>query len=78
MSSRLIRDPMEAFKYARDMREAREGWLIDQAFADILAGKFESEAVHEAMKLGHHEDYTKLKETYDAAALAARHSGGTL
>lgn len=64
-------DDIDAFK---DQRQRIED-VIDEAFTDILAGKFESAAVHRALTMGHHPRYTKLKETYDVAVLAARHSG---
>lgn len=66
---------IEEFKIWRDSVEQDEGWLIDAAFRDILAGKFDTEAVHLAMKLGHREEYSKLKEAHDEAIRAARHAG---
>lgn len=66
---------IEAFKYDRALREADEGWLIDAAFADILAGNFESETVQAALRLGHHEDYQRLRQARDDAVRAFRHAG---
>lgn len=64
-------DDIDAFK---DQRQRIED-VIDEAFTDILAGKFESAAVHRALTLGHHQRHPKLKETYDVAVLVTRHSG---
>lgn len=68
-------DEIDAFKQRRDRREAREGSLIDQAFRDILAGKFDTDAVKRAEQLGHHDDYPKLKRLLEWATRAARACG---
>lgn len=68
-------DEIDAFKRRRALAEARAGWLIDAAMRDILRGELDSDAVQRAMQLGHHEEYSKLKEARDVAIAAARHSG---
>lgn len=68
-------DDIDEFKIRRDIREAAEGWLINAAFRDILAGKFDTSSVHFALQLGHHEDYPKLKQAHENALRAARHMG---
>jgi hypothetical protein len=67
-------DDLDAWRERRALIEAREGWLIDSAFRDLLAGKFDTEAVREALKLGHHDEYQKLREQYELAERVARAS----
>lgn len=68
---------IEEFKIREAMREARDGSLVDQAMRDLIAGNFESDAVHAVMgrRAGSIADYVEAKRLYEAAALAARHSG---
>lgn len=73
----LYFDESEAYKARRDRDEADDGHLIDAAMRDILAGKFDTETVHLAMQLGHHDDFPKLKERHDIALRAAHAAGAT-
>lgn len=72
----LYLDESEAYKARRDRDDAHEGHMIDAAMRDILAGKFDTDAVYFAMQLGHHDDFPKFREQYDIAQLAA-HAAGT-
>lgn len=72
---RYYDDEIDEFKRRRAMDEADEGRLVDAAMRDILAGRLDSEVVHEAMKLGHHTDYRKLSQALNDAERAARHAG---
>lgn len=63
--------------YEHDSRRQREDELIDGAFQDILAGRFDSGTVREAMQLGHRPEYARLAEQRDIAARVAGHSRAT-
>jgi len=58
------------FKIRRDMQEAHDGHLIDHAMRDLLQGKFDTEAVRDAMNLKHHDEFQKLATAYDSALRA--------
>lgn len=60
-------------------RDDAERDLVDQAFRDILAAKFESDAVRAVMnrRAGDMSDYLRMKEWRAVAERAARHSGAT-
>lgn len=64
-------DDCDAYKAHRQ----EEDDLVNEAFADLLQGKFDTEAVHEAMKLGHHSEHQQLREARDTATRVARASG---
>lgn len=68
---------IDCFKRQQAYREVEDGAIVDAAMRDIIAGKFESQAVHEVMgrRAGSIADYVKVKDLYDAAAMAAIHSG---
>lgn len=66
---------IEAFKEDRASREAWDGWLIDAAMREIRAGNLDADLVHEAMKLGTHEDHPKLKQALENAHRARRACG---
>lgn len=70
-------DDCDAFEDWRAMRDAGEASLVDAAFRDIIAGKFDTDAVHAALQLGTHPDYHRLKQLLDDAERAARHAGAT-
>lgn len=74
---RYCDDEIDEFKYREALREASEGEIVDAAMRDIIAGQFESQAVHEVMgrRAGTISDYVKVKDLYEAAALAAIHCG---
>jgi hypothetical protein len=63
---------IDASLYARVRQAATEGELINAAFSDILAGRFDSYVVHEALRLGHHEQHQQLREARDTAERVAR------
>lgn len=63
-------DESNAYKERRDRDEANEGYLIDHAMRDILQGKFDTDAVREAMTLTRHSDFEKLATAYDDALRA--------
>jgi hypothetical protein len=69
----MKRDDCSAWKEERQ----RQDDLVNEAFADILAGRFDSDAVHEAMLLGHHEDHQRLRAERDTALRVARATGAT-
>lgn len=74
---RYCDDEIDEFKYWEALREASDGEIVDAAMRDIIAGQFESQAVHEVMgrRAGSISDYIKVKDLYEAAALAAIHCG---
>lgn len=77
MSRRTDDCDIDCFKRQQAYRDAQDGEIVDAAMRDIIAGKFESQAVHEVMgrRAGTIADYVKVKDLYDAAALAAIHCG---
>lgn len=58
-------------------RDQREADLVDEAFRDILAGKFESDAVQAVMqrRAGDMSEYVRMKEYHATAVRVARHAG---
>lgn len=68
---------IEAYKHAEALREASDGEVVDAAFADILAHRFDSPAVHEVMqrRAGSDWQYRKLKEERELAMKVARACG---
>jgi hypothetical protein len=61
-----------------EAHEAHDTALVDEAMRDILAGHFDSDAVHEVMqrRAGSFHDYQRVREARDVAVMAARHCGG--
>jgi hypothetical protein len=78
---RYVCDPdrckIDAFKDRRARREADEDALVDAAMRDIIAGRFDTDAVYFALQLGHHDEYAKLKEAHDLALRGARATGAS-
>jgi hypothetical protein len=59
------------------MRELSDAHIVDAAMADILACKFDSDAVHEVMqhRAGSKNDYDRVKDARDTAIRVARAVG---
>ncbi len=76
MSHRYCEDEIDEFKYRRALREAADGPIVDAAIRDIIAGDFDSQAVHEVMsrRVGSIEDYIAVKDKYDVAVKVLLHT----
>lgn len=67
---------IEEFKIRRALQEARDGRIVDAAMRDLIAGNFDSEAVHEVMsrRTGSIEDYVRVKGQYETAVRVLLHT----
>lgn len=68
---------IEEFKIRRAMYDVNDAHIVNEAMRDILAGNFDSEAVHAVMgrRAGAIEDYIKVKDRYEVAVRAAIAAG---
>lgn len=72
-----FRDADEAHDYFAQ-REVDDAAVVNEAFRDILAGRFDSPAVRavENRHAGTLEDYQRLRDQRSIAERAAYHAGG--
>lgn len=69
-------DEDSAYETKRQREVDAEAEIVDAAFRDILQGDFDSAAVSAVMgrRAGSIQDYVRMKDEYDAAVRAVRHS----